>query len=230
MENKTQSISDSQTKVLSKTLAELIERLSDLNRSMIIVFEGLDASGKSGCAERIVRYMDPKLYSLNHTVAPTKAESSYHYMKRFWSLIPPVGKLAVFDRSWYGRVLVERIDNFCSENEWKRAYEEICSFEKMLSDNGTLILKFWLDVSENIQLERFKARAENPEKQYKITPDDWQNRAKRDLYITASRDMFDNTDTDYAPWYIINGDDKKASRRDVMNKIIETLCEANPYL
>ena len=212
-------------KRLSRHVASLSKTLSDSGRSLIVVLEGFDASGKSGCAKRIVRFMDPDLFSVLHTSAPTADESRYNYMRRFWSSIPPFGKVAVFDRSWYGRVLVERVDSLCTDEEWQRAYGEINSFEKFLADNGTVLLKFWLDVSEEVQLQRFCERAEDPTKRHKITNDDWHNRSKRQLYEAASSEMLKKTDTAYARWHVIPANNKKASRTAVLKTIIEAIGE-----
>lgn len=212
-------------KSLSRHVGSSISALKDKGKSLVIVLEGYDASGKSGCAKRIVRFMDPDLYSVVHVSAPTADEKRYNYMKRFWDEIPPVSKVAVFDRSWYGRVLVERVDSFCSDAEWQRAYREINEFERFLTDNGTVLLKFWLDVSEEVQLQRFCERAEDPTKRHKITRDDWHNRSKRELYENAASEMLTRTDTEYAPWHVIPSNDKKASRTAILKRIIEAIGE-----
>lgn len=212
-------------KSLSRHVAGLVENLCDRGKSLIIVLEGYDASGKSGCAKRIVRFMDPDLFTVIHTSAPNADERRYNYMKRFWNDVPPTGKVAVFDRSWYGRVLVERIDSFCTEEEWQRAYGEINNFERFLTDNGAILLKFWLDVSEEVQLQRFCERAEDPTKRHKITSDDWHNRSKRQLYETAATEMLKKTDTSYARWHVIPSNNKKTSRTAVLKAIIEAVGE-----
>ena len=212
-------------KRLSRHVANLTKNLTECEKSLIIVLEGYDASGKSGCAKRIVRFMDPDMFDVIHISAPTADERRYNYMKRFWDDIPASGKIAVFDRSWYGRVLVERIDSFCTEEEWRRAYSEINNFEKFLTDNGAILLKFWLEVSEEVQLQRFCERAEDPTKRHKITNDDWHNRSKRRLYEAAASEMLKETDTSYARWHVIPSNNKKASRTAVLKTIIEAVGE-----
>ncbi len=213
-------------KVLSAELARAVKGLKDIKKNLVIVLEGYDASGKSGCAERIVKFMDEKDYHIMHTAAPSTEELSYCYMMRFWRSIPPMGKVALFDRSWYGRVLVERVDGFCSADDWNRAYREINDFERYLTCNGTLLMKFWLDVSEEEQLKRFRSRADDPAKRHKITEDDWQNRSKRKLYDDALYDMLKYTDTQFARWNIIPANDKKAARTAILDKITSAVNEA----
>ena len=216
------------TKKLSSLLACQVRKLRDAEKSLIIVLEGYDASGKSGCAERIVRFMDKEDFKIIHTAAPTEEELSYCYLMRFWRDIPAFGKVAVFDRSWYGRVLVERVDGLCLESEWKRAYGEILNFERYLIANGAVLLKFWLDVSEEEQLRRFRRRAENPAKRHKITGDDWLNRSKRKLYDDALYDMLKYTDCADSRWRVIPANDKKAARAAVLKNITDAVSEALP--
>ncbi|MBE6617204.1 MAG: hypothetical protein E7627_04600 [Ruminococcaceae bacterium] len=207
-------------KELQKELGCGAELLMQKKVPLIVVFEGLDASGKSGCIRRLTRELDPKQYKVIPISAPTEEEKRYHYLHRFWKNLPPAGNIAFFDRSWYGRVLVERVEGFCPEEEWRRAYREINEFERQLADGGALILKFWLEVSEEEQLVRFKKRMENPEKAHKITDEDWRNRAKREEYNSARDDMFRMTDTEYAKWKAIPADNKKPVRLFVAEEII----------
>ena len=207
-------------KELQRELEGCAELLAKKKTPLIVVFEGLDASGKSGCIRRLTRELDPKQYRVVPTSAPTEEEKRYHYLHRFWKNLPPAGNITFFDRSWYGRVLVERVEGFCSEEEWRRAYREINEFERLLADGGALIMKFWLEVSEEEQLVRFRKRMENPEKAHKITDEDWRNRAKREEYDRARDDMFRLTDTEYAKWKNIPADDKKPARLSVAEEII----------
>lgn len=216
----------SRTRELSANLANMMNRLELEKLSLIVILEGYDASGKSGCASRIVRCMDAKDYKVCHTSAPTDEELRYCYLKRFWDNIPPAGKLTIFDRSWYGRVLVERVDGFCTEEEWCRAYGEIRDFERYLAMNGAIILKFWLDISEEEQLDRFLKRWDDPAKRHKITDDDWLNRSKRELYDEALYDMLNFTDTEWARWDVIPADNKKAARTAILERITEAVSEA----
>lgn len=208
---------------LQKQLEEAAEELAKEKRALIIVFEGLDASGKSGCIRRLTRELDTKQVRVIPTAKPTQEEYKYHYLRRFWTALPAYGKIGIFDRSWYGRVLVERIEGFCCENEWRRAYREINEFEQLLHDDGAILVKFWLDVSEEEQLRRFQARIRTPEKSHKITEEDWRNRSKRPEYDTARDDMLRLTSTPIAPWHVIPSDDKKSARIRTAEVILETL-------
>lgn len=208
---------------LQKMLEEEAEELDKAKRSLIVVFEGLDASGKSGCIRRLTRELDTKQYRVIPVIKPTQEEYKYHYLRRFWTALPAYGKIAFFDRSWYGRVLVERIEGFCHEIEWRRAYREINEFEQLLHDDGAILVKFWLEVSEEEQLRRFKSRIGTPEKSHKITEEDWRNRSKRPEYDTARDDMLRLTSTPIAPWHVIPSDDKKSARIRTAEVILETL-------
>ena len=201
-------------------MSTVASRLAESKRSMIVVFEGLDASGKSGCIRRLTEELDVKQFRIIPVSKPTEEEYAYHYLRRFWLSLPPSGGIAFFDRSWYGRVLVERIEGFASYTEWARAYREINAFEKMLTDDGTILLKLWFEVSAEEQLKRFKKRLETPEKEYKITDEDWRNRSKREFYDAARDDMFRLTDTPYAPWRVIPADSKKDARIKAAEEII----------
>jgi len=207
-------------KELQKEMEKAAEKLKSAEAPLIVVFEGLDASGKSGCIRRLTRELDTKQYRVIPISAPTDEEKRYHYLYRFWKNLPMRGNIAFFDRSWYGRVLVERVEGFCSNAEWQRAYREINEFEKLLADDGTLIIKFWLEVSEDEQLRRFRARMENLEKAHKITDEDWRNRSRREEYETARDEMLRHTDKPYAPWKVIPANDKKLARIAVAEEII----------
>ncbi|MCX8084124.1 MAG: polyphosphate:AMP phosphotransferase [Calditerrivibrio sp.] len=193
--------------------------------STIILFEGWDAAGKGGCIRRITKGIDSRLYQVIQVAAPTDEEKAHHYLWRFWRHVPRFGFVTIYDRSWYGRVLVERVENFATPEEWGRSYSEINDFEEQLTQYGKILLfKFWLHISKEEQLKRFKERESNPLKQYKITEEDWRNREKWDLYKDAVDDMVAKTSTDIAPWYIIPANDKKYARIEVL-KIICTKLE-----
>jgi len=189
--------------------------------SVIAVFEGSDAAGKGGAIRRITGALDARHYRIIPIAAPTEEERAQPYLWRFWRHIPRTGRFAIFDRSWYGRVLVERIEKFCSESDWMRAYSEINDFEEQLVESNIVLVKFWLTISKDEQLRRFKEREKIGFKHFKITPDDWRNREKWDEYQTAVCDMVDRTSTDKAPWIIVEGNDKNFARI----KILKTLCQ-----
>ena len=186
----------------------------------IFVMEGVDAAGKGGAIKRITEHLDPRGFQVLAIAAPEPHEKRYHYLQRFWRKIPQYGQISIFDRSWYGRVLVERIEGFAKEQEWKRAYNEINDFEKLLSADGYLIVKFYFHITEEEQLARFKARQDNPFKRWKLTNEDWRNREKWNEYVTAAEEMFVKTDKKYAPWNIIACNDKKYSRIETLNTIV----------
>ena len=190
-------------------------------RSVILVFEGNDAAGKGGSIRRVTAALDARTYTIVPVAAPTEEERAQPYMWRFWRHVPGRGRLVIFDRSWYGRVLVERVESFCSEANWMRAYGEINDFEDQLSRNGAIVLKFWLTISKAEQLARFKAREKVRFKRFKITEDDWRNRKKWDAYEAAVCDMVDRTSTGHAPWHLIEANDKNFARI----KILRTICE-----
>lgn len=195
------------------------ERFAKL--SVIAVFEGSDAAGKGGAIRRITGALDARHYRIIPVAAPTEEERAQPYLWRFWRHIPRTGRFAIFDRSWYGRVLVERVEKFCSEADWMRAYGEINDFEEQLVDNHAVLIKFWLTVSKDEQLRRFKEREKIGFKQFKITADDWRNREKWDDYESAVCDMVDRTGTAIAPWTIVEADDKNFARI----KVLKTLCQ-----
>ncbi|MCM1981829.1 polyphosphate:AMP phosphotransferase [Lyngbya confervoides] len=193
------------------------------DQALALVFEGWDAAGKGGAIRRITAALDVRFYRVISVAAPTETELRYPYLWRFWQQVPPVGHVAIFDRSWYGRVLVERVENLCSEADWMRAYKEINEFEEQWRERGVVILKFWLHISPEEQLRRFKQREETGYKRYKITPEDWRNRDKWPQYEHAVSDMIDRTSTEIAPWTIIAAEDKKYARLKVLKTILDRL-------
>lgn len=206
-----------------RKLLELQLRLRDqamaiynLRRPVLIAFEGWDAAGKGGAIKRVTENMDPRGYTVVPIKAPSGDEKTHHYLWRFWNKIPKQGKIVIFDRTWYGRVLVERVEGFCTEAEWKRAFREIRVFERQLTEFGTVLVKFWIHISEDEQLRRFKEREANPIKQWKITDEDWRNRAKWGDYLPAVEEMLAQTSTTYAPWSIIAGNNKYHARLEVL--------------
>jgi AMP-polyphosphate phosphotransferase len=215
-------------KTFEKELEKFQGKLNLLTRhknfgkiSVVSVFEGLDAAGKGGAIRRVTAAIDARYYRVIPTAAPTEEERAQPYMWRFWRHIPRRGHLALFDRSWYGRVLVERVEGFCSKADWMRAYGEINDFEEQLIRNRTLVLKFWLSISKEEQLRRFKEREEISFKSFKITEEDWRNREKWDLYDQAVCDMIERTSTEIAPWTLVEAEDKQYARI----KVLKTLCD-----
>ena len=193
------------------------------DRSLVIVFEGMDAAGKGSTIRRITHALDARFYRVIPVAAPTEEERAQPYLWRFWRSVPPHGRATIFDRSWYGRVLVERVENFCSEAAWMRGYHEINDFEEQLAAAGAIVVKFWLAVSAREQLRRFKAREDTPYKRHKITPEDWRNRKKWPAYERAVEDMVERTSTDVAPWHIVASDDKPFARVEVVETLVERL-------
>jgi polyphosphate kinase 2 (PPK2 family) len=190
-----------------------------------VVFEGWDASGKGGTIKRLVAKMDPRHVRVAQFAAPAPDEKRHHFLWRFWPKLPGWGGMAVFDRSWYGRVLVERVEALATREQWLRAYDEINAFERSLADEGTILIKFWLHLSDEEQLRRFKRRQANPLKAWKLTEDDWKNRGMREQYVEAIEDMVARTDQDYAPWHLIPADSKRYARVAVLNTVIERIEE-----
>jgi AMP-polyphosphate phosphotransferase len=193
-----------------------------LGPPLCVVFEGWDASGKGGAIKRLVGPLDPRHVRVAQFAAPTYDEKRHHFLWRFWPVLPGWGGMAVLDRSWYGRVLVERVEGFATEEQWSRAYGEITEFERTLAAEGMILVKFWMHVSEEEQLRRFEKRARNPLKAWKLTDEDWRNREKRPQYEAAVADMLERTDHEVAPWSVIPGDDKRYARVAVA----ETVCGA----
>jgi polyphosphate:AMP phosphotransferase len=201
-------------------LAMLVRHPNFADHSLVCVFEGVDAAGKGGAIRRVASALDARQYQIIPVAAPTEEERAQPYLWRFWRHVPRRGRVAIFDRSWYGRVLVERIEGFCSEADWLRAYGEINDFEHELVEAGAIIVKFWLQISPDEQLKRFKAREETAFKRFKITAEDWRNREQWGAYERAVCDMIDRTSTSHAPWTLIEANDKNHARV----KILRTLC------
>lgn len=191
--------------------------------STVVVLEGWDAAGKGGSIRRITQALDARLYRVISTSAPTDEERAHHYLWRFWRHIPRAGVFTIYDRSWYGRVLVERVEGFAQEHEWKRAYLEINDFEEQLIQCGTIVIKFWIHISKEEQLQRFKEREEIAYKKHKITEEDWRNRNKWDEYAIAINDMVARTSTNFAPWTLVSGNDKRFARLQVLKTVCERL-------
>lgn len=208
---------------LRKLSKKVAEKLRFDERKVVICFEGMDAAGKGGAIKRIVKKLDPREYEIHTIAAPERYELRRPYLWRFWNRLNDSGKITIFDRTWYGRVLVERIEGFASTVEWQRAYNEINRFEENLVDSQTVIVKIWLAISKEEQALRFKAREQTPHKRFKITEEDWRNREKWDDYLKAAADMLERTDTDYAPWYVIATDDKYSARIQVLKAILQQL-------
>ncbi|MCB6200533.1 polyphosphate:AMP phosphotransferase [Extibacter muris] len=212
-----------------KRLDKLQEKMSKLHGELyrrripvVLGFEGWDAGGKGGAIKRLTAKMDPRGYVVHPTASPNDIEKAHHYLWRFWTAMPKAGHVAIFDRTWYGRVMVERIEGFCTRGEWQRAYKEINDMEKDLTDAGAIVMKFWMQIDKEEQERRFKARQENPEKQWKITDEDWRNREKWDQYEEAVNEMLIRTSTAKAPWIVVEGNCKYYARI----KVIETVVDA----
>ncbi len=192
-------------------------------RRAVVVFEGWDAAGKGGAIKRLTALMDPRGYKVWPIAAPRDAEKRNHYLWRFWYRMPETGELAMFDRSWYGRVLVERVEGFAKPEEWRRAYGEINAFEKTLTDDGVRMLKFFLHIDRKTQLKRFKDRETDPLKNYKLGPDDWRNRKRWKDYEDAIQEMLDRTHRPDAPWVVVAANDKRHARLEVLRRVVELL-------
>ncbi|MDX2227569.1 MAG: UDP-galactose-lipid carrier transferase [Verrucomicrobiae bacterium] len=210
-------------KTLQLRLLSYQRKILESKRNIILVFEGPDAAGKGGVIKRVTERMDPRMIRVYSVVKPTHEEYQHHYLWRFWNKIPPYGHMAIFDRSWYGRVLVERIEKFATEREWKRAYQEISDFERTLTDDGSLLMKFYIHISKEEQLRRFKAREEDPYKHWKINEEDWRNRRKWTQYIVAAEDMFEKTSTPQCPWHLIEGEFKWHARVKVLKTVLKKI-------
>ena len=222
---------------LSYTREEYKEKLDKLQKKMdklhgelyrrripvVLGFEGWDAGGKGGAIKRLTAKMDARGYVVNPTASPNDIEKAHHYLWRFWRAMPKDGHVAIFDRTWYGRVMVERIEGFCTTEEWKRAYKEINDMEKDLYDAGAIVIKFWMHIDKDEQERRFKERQDNPEKQWKITDEDWRNREKWDQYEDAVNEMLMRTSTDYAPWIVVEGNSKYYARVKVLKTVVDAI-------
>lgn len=210
-------------KKLQKKVAKLQDKMYKKGISTVIAFEGWDAAGKGGAIKRLSKPLDPRNFKIHPISAPTKDEKNKHFLCRFWNKLPKSGHVAIFDRTWYGRVLVERIESFCTYNEYTKAYEEINRFEEYLSNNNILVIKLWMNINKEEQLNRFNSRKANPEKAWKLTSEDWRNRDKWDEYEQATKDMINYTNTEIAPWHIINGNNKRYARLEVLKIVISEM-------
>jgi AMP-polyphosphate phosphotransferase len=196
-----------------------------LGPPLCVLFEGWDASGKGGAIRRLTTPLDPRHVRVAEFAAPAEREKRHHFLWRFWPVLPGWGGMTVLDRSWYGRVLVERVEGFATEPEWRRAYDEIVSFEHSLCDEGMVLVKFWLHVSEKEQRRRFRARERDPLKQWKLTDEDWRNLSHRPAYERAVRDMLRHTEHEQAPWRVIPAENKPYARVAVVNEVVAALEE-----
>lgn len=203
-------------------LREQSMRLYNEKRMAVAVFEGWDAAGKGGSIKRVTEILDPRGFNVNTFAAPSGAEAHHHYLWRFWKALPQEGQIAIYDRSHYGRVMVERVEGFCTEQEWKRAYREINEFEWQMTNFGSVVVKFWLHIDQEEQLRRFKGRELDPFRSYKLTEEDWRNRAKWHVYQEAVEDMIEKTSTAWAPWTVVEANDKFYARV----KVVQTLTKA----
>ena len=213
-------------KKLQKELGELHNRLYRLRIPVIIGYEGWDAAGKGGNIKRIAAALDPRGYEVHPIASPEPHEKARHFLWRFWNRLPKDGHIAIFDRTWYGRVMVERLEGFCSENDWQRAYNEINEFENELHSWGAVVIKFWVQIDNETQLKRFQDRQNTPEKQWKITDEDWRNREKWPQYEDAVNEMLQKTNTSFAPWYILESVDKKYARIKALKIVIREIRKA----
>lgn len=212
-------------KKLQKKMELLHGELYRRRIPLVIGFEGWDAGGKGGAIKRLTERMDPRGFAVIPVASPSTLEKSHHYLWRFWNSMPKDGHIAIFDRTWYGRVMVERIEGFCTTAEWQRAYKEIREMEKELADHGAIVLKFWMHIDKEEQEKRFRERMENPQKQWKITAEDWRNREKWEQYESAVCEMLDQTSTEYAPWVIVEGNDKYHARLKVLRTVTDAIEE-----
>ena len=212
-------------------LRDLAYQLYVQKRTLVVVYEGWDAGGKGGNIKRVTEKLDPRGYEVFPIAAPKGEDGTHHYLWRFWRrLKPPDEKqVIVFDRSWYGRVMVERVEGFCNEREWKRAYREINEFERQLVDFGMIVVKFWIHISPEEQLRRFEGRRDTAYKAWKLTEEDWRNRAKWDAYAEAVNDMLLRTSTATAAWTIVEGNDKWFARVKTLRTLVETLSKELDY-
>jgi AMP-polyphosphate phosphotransferase len=204
-------------------LLNLQRALMETRHNLIVVVEGPDAGGKGGAIKRLVEKLDPRTFRVYSVVKPTQEEYRHHYLWRFWNKLPPYGQIAIFDRSWYGRVLVERVEGFATPIEWKRAYREINEFERLLAEDGSLIVKAYLHITKDEQLARFKSREADPLKHWKITEEDWRNRRKWGEHNEAAEAMFEQTWTHYAPWTVVEANYKWYARLKFLRATIRTL-------
>ena len=214
---------ETQVLILQNRLAQLVRNKTFKKQALALVFEGSDAAGKGGAIRRVTRAIDARQFDVMPVAAPTPPEMSRPYLWRFWRNVPRRGRIAIFDRSWYGRVLVERVEKLITRAAWTRAYDEINDFEQQMVEKGTIVLKFWLAVTPAEQLKRFKERSHSPFKQFKITAEDWRNRRKAKAYAVAANEMFAHTHTAVAPWHVLPADDKHFARVEVLKAIVQAL-------
>ena len=219
----------------AKQLAEQQERLLRLRRALggasggvigpprCVVFEGWDASGKGGASKRLVDHLDPRHVRVSQFAAPTYDEKRHHFLWRFWPVLPGWGGMAVFDRSWYGRVLVERVEGFATTEQWGRAYDEIVDFERTLVAEGMIMVKFWMHLTPEEQERRFERRKDDPLKSWKLTDEDWRNREKHAQYVEAVEDMLARTDHAVAPWHVVPAEDKRYARVHVVRRVADAI-------
>jgi polyphosphate kinase 2 (PPK2 family) len=207
-------------------LANLVrsQRFRD-KHALMVVFEGSDAAGKGGAIRRITQAIDARQYDIMPVAAPKPFELERPYLWRFWRHVPRLGRISIFDRSWYGRVLVERVENLVPPSVWRRAYGEINGFEQQLTHDGVIVVKFWLAITPEEQLKRFKEREAHPYKQYKLTPEDWRNRRKWSAYEAASTAMLTHTNTDHAGWHLVAANDKRHARIEVLKQLVKRIEE-----
>lgn len=192
-------------------------------RPVILLFEGWDAAGKGGAIKRVTERLDPRGYAVYPIAAPKGDDATHHYLWRFWRRLPETGQIAIFDRSWYGRVMVERVEGFCNEDEWKRAYREINEFERQMVDFGAILFKFFVHISNDEQLRRFNLRADDDLKRWKLTDEDWRNREKANLYNEAINEMLLKTSTISSPWTVVEGNNKWHARLKVLKTLVDGL-------
>jgi AMP-polyphosphate phosphotransferase len=211
---------------LQGRLARLVRRPAFQKRTIVAAFEGMDAAGKGGAIRRVAAALDPRLYRIIPVAAPTDEERAQPYLWRFWRHLPRLGRLTIFDRSWYGRVLVERVEKLITEADWLRAYPEINEFEERIVQAGGLVAKFWLQISKDEQLRRFKEREKTRFKRFKITSEDWRNRDKWEAYQAAAADMIDRTSTSLAPWTLVEANDKYHARVKVLRTLVKAVDQA----
>jgi polyphosphate:AMP phosphotransferase len=215
-----------QLRKLQGEIPRLTLRPAFRDHNVVLVFEGMDAAGKGGAIRRVTAALDARLYHTIPVAAPSDEERAHPYLWRFWRHLPRKGRFTIYDRSWYGRVLVERVEGFCSEADWMRAYSEINDFEEQLARNGAILRKFWLQISKAEQFRRFKERERTRFKQFKITPEDWRNREKWNAYQTAAADMIERTSTAHAPWVLVAANDKYHARLRIVKSVVQALRQA----
>jgi len=215
-----------QLKQLQLQLLGMQLLLREKKKPVILVMEGPDAAGKGGAIKRVVERLDPRLVRVYSIVKPTPEEFRHHYLWRFWTKLPAHGEMAIFDRSWYGRVLVERVEGFCTEAEWKRAFREINDFEKALADDGVVLIKLYLHISKDEQLGRFKRREADPYKHWKISDEDWRNRRHWQEHNEAAEEMFEKTGTPEAPWTVIPANFKWYARVKTLKTVCDRIAKA----